>query len=132
MDARHILRPAARGALGEPVLVVDEDDLVRDALVEVIGSEGFKVEAAKSGRDALEKLRWGLRPSLILVDLRMNEMSGWDFRVEQKRDPDLAAIPVIAMSVGLWKKQDVYDFADCLPKPVNREDLRAKLRMFCG
>jgi CheY-like chemotaxis protein len=132
MDAPDSAQTAASGPLGEYVLVVDEDDNLRDALVAVIGSEGFNAEAAKSGRDALEKLRWGLRPSLILVDLRMNEMSGWDFRVEQKRDPVLAAIPVIAMSVGLWKKQDVYDFADCLPKPVSREDLRAKLRMFCG
>jgi CheY-like chemotaxis protein len=114
------------------ILVVDDDDDFRRSLVEIIRKESFKVESAKSALEALDMLRWGLRPSLILLDLQMDGMTGWDFRNEQKRDPLLASIPVVAMSGGYWKEQDLRDFAACLPKPVDFEDLQRKLKLFCG
>jgi CheY-like chemotaxis protein len=124
--------PVPHQAAVKRVLVVEDDDDLRDSLVELVAGEGFQVESAKSGLEALDKLRWGLRPSLILLDLRMDVMTGWEFRNEQKRDPELAGIPVIAMTGGAWKMQDMDEFAACLFKPVSPEVLQRKLRLFCA
>ena len=113
------------------VLIVDDDQEFRDALVEIIRSEGFKVETAKTGLEAVDKLRWGLRPCVILLDLQMGVMTGWDFRTEQKRDPTLAKIPVIAMTAGYWKDRDVGDYAARIAKPVDVKDLQTKLDQLC-
>ena len=69
-----------------------------------------------NGLQALEQLRWGIKPCLILLDLRMTVMTGWEFRAQQKQDPALAAIPVIAMTTGRWKPEDLEDFAERLEK----------------
>jgi CheY-like chemotaxis protein len=116
----------------KPILIVDDDSDLRDSLVELIRDEGFAVEAATSGLEALDRLRWGLRPCVILLDLQMGVMTGWEFRKEQKKDPELADIPVIAMTGGYWKKRDMDEFAACLVKPVSREALQPKLKQFCG
>ncbi len=64
---------------------------------------------------------------MILLDMRMGKMSGWDFRAEQKRDRTLAAIPVIAMTAGPWKEGDLADYAARISKPIDLADLRARL-----
>lgn len=60
--------------------------------------EGFAVELASDGAEALALLRRGSPPILILLDLQMPGMSGWEFRREQLSEPDLARIPVILMT----------------------------------
>ena len=109
------------------ILIVDDDHEFREALAESVRRDGFEVETAKTGLDALERLRWGLRPSVILLDMQMGKMTGWDFRAEQMRDRALAAIPVIAMTAGAWKQRDLGDYAARIAKPVDLADLRAKL-----
>ena len=113
------------------VLIVDDDQEFRDALVEIVRSEGFTVETAKTGVEAVDKLRWGLRPCVILLDMQMRGMTGWDFRSEQKRDPALAAIPVIAMTAGYWKDRDLSDYAARIAKPVDVKELQTKLDQLC-
>ena len=80
------------------VLVVDDDYDIRDTLKELLELEGLRVASAANGREALHKLRNGVRPNVILLDLMMPEMSGWEFRGEQLRDPALADIPVVILS----------------------------------
>ncbi|WP_373047086.1 response regulator [Vulgatibacter sp.] len=80
------------------VLVVDDDFDIRDTLRELLEIEGFRVAIAANGREAIEQLRNGVSPRLILLDLMMPEMSGWEFRSEQLRDPALAEIPVVILS----------------------------------
>jgi len=113
------------------VLVVDDDQEFREALVEIIRHEGFEVETATSGLQALDKLRWGLRPCAVLLDMQMAVMTGWDFRAEQGRDPTLAAIPVIAMTAGYWKNRDLGDYDARLSKPVDVQELRTALSKYC-
>ncbi len=114
------------------VLVIEDDDMVREALADVITDEGYKVATARNGREALDKLRWGLNPALILLDMQMPLMTGWDFRAEQKLDPALEHIPVVAMTAGRrWKDED----SDCearLAKPISRDTLLEILRRYCG
>lgn len=114
----------------QAVLIVDDDPEFRDALVAIVSDEGFHVETATSGMQALDKLRWGLRPCAVLLDMQMRVMTGWDFRVEQTRDPTLAAIPVIAMTAGYWKHRDLRDYDARLSKPVDVQELRAALSKY--
>lgn len=113
------------------ILIVDDDPEFRDALSEILRSEGFQVETANSGMQALDKLRWGLRPCAIMLDLQMAVMTGWAFRTEQERDPDLAAIPVIAMTAGYWKQRDLSDYAARITKPIDVQELQATLAQYC-
>jgi CheY-like chemotaxis protein len=123
--------PGARG-LPSTVMIIEDDDQVREALADVVSQEGYKVATAQDGREALDKLRWGLRPAVILLDMQMPLMTGWDFRAEQRRDPELEQIPVVAITGGLrWKDEDA-DIAARLTKPIQVETLRAILRRYCA
>ncbi len=80
-----------------PVLVVDDDAAIRECVAEVLSLEGFRVVEARDGREGLELLE-AQRPSVVVLDLMMPVMSGWDFRREQRRRPTVADIPVIVVS----------------------------------
>jgi CheY-like chemotaxis protein len=120
-----------KGASSKTVLIVDDDREFREALVDIVRSEGFEVETATSGMDALDKLRWGLHPCVVLLDMQMTVMTGWDFRAEQSRDPTLAAIPVVAMTAGYWKDRDLDDYAARIGKPIQVQELKATLAKYC-
>ena len=81
-----------------PILVVDDDTNTREGLALFLESRGYTVVVAVDGADALEQLRAGLRPSLILLDLMMPEKNGFQFRVEQVMDPELSKIPICVFS----------------------------------
>jgi CheY-like chemotaxis protein len=81
------------------VLVVDDDPSIREVLVELLTLAGYLALEARSGRTALDLLRARSRqPAVILLDLLMPDMDGWQFRAEQLADPFLSAIPLIAMT----------------------------------
>jgi DNA-binding response OmpR family regulator len=88
-----------RGYRGYRILVIDDEDTIRDALVEIFGAHGYAAVGATDGRDGLRKLRAADGAfDLILLDLTMPLLDGRGFREEQRRDPALAAIPVIVLS----------------------------------
>jgi PAS domain S-box-containing protein len=94
-------RPSARGQpRNNLVLVVDDDREVRDAHVEMLRSRGFRVAVAHDGAEALAYLRSSELPGLILLDLVMPNMNGWQFLAEKRGDPALEPIPVIVTSGG--------------------------------
>src|ERR1700722_14097901 len=74
------------------ILLVEDDHSIREAVQGVLEDAGYQVLEAKNGRDALERLRSGGVPDLIVLDLRMPVMDGWEFRALQKNDPNLAPI----------------------------------------
>jgi CheY-like chemotaxis protein len=80
------------------ILVVEDDELLRFSLTQWLELEGHRVIEARDGREALRKLSHGLRPDLIMLDLIMPEMSGWEFRRAQLAEPMLADIPVLLTS----------------------------------
>jgi two-component system response regulator MprA len=80
------------------ILVVDDEAFIRMYLEEVLADEGHEVHSARDGAEALTLLQEGARPDLILLDLMMPRMSGWEFRNAQSTDPALAAIPVVLLS----------------------------------
>jgi CheY-like chemotaxis protein len=81
------------------VVVIDDDDDWRDLVVEFLSEHGFDASGFSSGIEALAALRGGGgTPAVILLDLEMPGMSGWEFRREQLGDPRLARIPVVIAS----------------------------------
>jgi len=82
-----------------PVLVVDDNDEVRDGLKALLESAGFCVVVVRGGREALQAIRSGdVVPCLVVLDLMMPLFDGWDVLAELNGDTDLAAIPVIVLS----------------------------------
>jgi CheY-like chemotaxis protein len=82
------------------VLLVEDDADIREALTDVLRMERWNVEPAPNGRVALDRLRAGPPPDLMLLDLMMPVMDGFEFRVQQLQDPEIADIPVIVFSGG--------------------------------
>ena len=113
------------------VLVVDDEDTIRDTLVEILAANGYVAVGATDGEDALRKLRApGEHWSLILLDLTMPVMDGATFRDEQRRDPALASIPVVVISAyrDVASKAADLQVAAFLSKPLNVPALLALLR----
>lgn len=115
-----------------PVLVVDDTQDVRDGLTTLLRAEGYTVETAENGRDALAALYTGLRPCAIVLDLMMPVMGGEEFRQEQLNHPHFAHIPVIVFSGGADPHVAVHMQADAyLEKPVDMQRLMEVIRRFC-
>ena len=111
------------------VLVVDDDAAVREGLVAFLEDEGYGALGVENGRRALEALETMEAPRLILLDLMMPVMDGWQFLAERSRRSN--ATPVVLLS-GLAFINDAPGVADFLCKPVNFEKLRDCLERFCG
>jgi len=86
------------GVEQDTILVVDDDPSVGDALKRFLEREGYSTVCANDGREALEILQQGTLPSVLLVDLVMPMMSGWELIERLKRDHSLSRIPVVVIS----------------------------------
>ena len=80
------------------VLVVEDDSAIREALRDALTQEGFVVELARDGREALTKLGAAPLPRVVLLDLMMPQVDGWAVLEARARAPALAALPVIVVS----------------------------------
>jgi CheY-like chemotaxis protein len=80
------------------ILLVEDEASIREVMEEVLRAEGYGVVCADNGADALETLRGGLRPCIIILDLMMPVMDGWQFRAAQMRDAELLKIPTVVYS----------------------------------
>jgi len=122
IDAESTSPPDARDALPTTaVLVIDDDRAVLDGLSELLEDEGYNLVTVQDGRTALDRLRSGLRPCAILLDLMMPGMDGWDFRHEQLSDSDLKDIPVVVITAAGFSKSSVrtqFGDVEFVPKPL--------------
>jgi CheY-like chemotaxis protein len=115
------------------VLIVEDNEVTRDVMALILESDGFEVSTAANGRSALERLRGGERPCVILLDLMMPVMDGWQFREEQRRDRALADIPVVVCTAaGEGTPKAALGAAELLNKPVEANDLLAAVRRHCA
>lgn len=107
--------------MSKAILIVEDDHDIREVISEFLSDSGFEVKSAENGLRALELLRAGYRPGLILLDLMMPVMDGFSFREEQIRDPEIARIPVVVMSAdgNISQKQSRIGAADFLKKPLD-------------
>ena len=80
------------------VLIVEDDPDSREMFLELLRGAGYSVIAARNGKDAMTFLSANAPPDVVLLDMFMPEMDGWQFRRAQETDPRLASIPVIVVS----------------------------------
>jgi CheY-like chemotaxis protein len=113
------------------ILVVDDDQDIRDSLREVLEDEGYEVACVANGREALDYLKAAsTKPCVILLDLMMPVMDGWQFRREQKQDPDIAEIPLVVIT-ATGKRQVLIDAADLVMKPLDLNRLFETIERYC-
>src|SRR6185369_1607906 len=115
------------------VLVIEDHEDVREGIRIALGMEGYTVEVAANGREALQKLYAGVRPCLIIMDLMMPLMNGFEFRQAQLAAADFKNIPLIAYSGVTDPRETAQQLqADAyLHKPTDVEQLAALARQFC-
>jgi signal transduction histidine kinase len=110
------------------VLVIEDDSAIRTAVCELLEEEGFEVSTSEQGQAALQALRDGRPlPDLIILDLMMPVMDGWDFRVKQRTDPMLADIPVVAISADCSPKARAIHADAYLSKPFSADELLLRI-----
>lgn len=119
--------------LSRTILVVEDDAAIRDALTQILEDEGYRVDGAANGREALAYLQSQPAPCLILLDLMMPVMNGWQFRSEQRADPALAAIPVVVLSAdgGVQQKAEAIDAIGYFKKPLALAPLLDLIEQLC-
>ena len=109
-----------------PILLIEDDPVLRDAVQQFLEANGYTVVGASNGQEALRRLRDGLRPALILLDLRMPVMDGATFRMEQIRDAALRSLPVVVLSAdGAARGNALFDGLPQYRKPLDGEELLA-------
>ena len=117
------------------VLLVEDDHDTRETFSLLARTLGLDTIAVENGRVALDRLRDGLRPCVIVLDIMMPEMDGFTFRREQMADPALADLHVVVMSGGGWaaeadaRKLGITRF---LRKPVEPSELIRLFTTECG
>ncbi len=115
------------------ILIIEDDIDIREALTEILVDEGYEVRSAAHGMEGLQALRSGFVPRLILLDLMMPVMNGWQFNAEQKKDPELSAIPVVVISAdgNLQEKIRDMDAVGYLKKPIQLVNLLDLAERYC-
>ncbi len=125
-------RPGAAQSGGPTILVVDDDQTVREVMARYLTREGFSVVTASGGHEGLRLAR-ELHPAAITLDVMMPDLDGWTVLAAIKGDPELADIPVILMTI-VDEKNRGYSLGatDYMVKPVDRARLSGVLRNICG
>ena len=107
------------------ILVVEDDDDIRDTLRELLAAEGYEVDGAKDGEEAFRQLEGGQHATLILLDMMMPGMDGEAFLTTLRRRPELAGVRVVVISGNAKARDRAQELsADaCLVKPFELDDL---------
>lgn len=111
------------------VLIVDDDDDLRETLAETLAAEGYSSVPASNGSEALRILTDGIGPCVLLLDLMMPVMNGWELLDIIKKMPALASIPVVAITAG---RQSAPLADRTLHKPLETDELLAVLSSVCS
>ncbi|MGZ3438442.1 MAG: response regulator [Polyangia bacterium] len=119
---------------GGGVLVVEDDEDIRADLTAILRVKGFAVDEAANGTEALARLHDGARPCVIVLDLMMPGMNGWELRQVMLQDARLAAIPVIVVS-GKGRiahdEEQALSPAAVLVKPFELTELLSLVARYC-
>ena len=128
MDRYDIRVPKRAGA----ILVVDDDASVRDAMAEMLSTLGYATDTAENGREALARIE-RRRPTVILLDLKMPVMDGWQLLRELRAERATARIPVLILSAfGFEWEAELIAAQGYLHKPTDFETIRDTIRVYAG
>ncbi|MEP7125852.1 MAG: response regulator [Byssovorax sp.] len=113
------------------ILLAEDDDDLREAMLETLQDAGYGVATVANGSDALDWLQDAEHlPSLILLDLMMPVMDGWQFRALQRVDPKVSKVPVVVLSA--MGAHPAIDAVEYLTKPANIAQILEVVARFCG
>jgi DNA-binding response OmpR family regulator len=114
------------------ILIVEDDAEIREDLAFLLRHQGFEVSTAANGLDALEQVRTE-KPCVILLDLMMPVMDGWQFRTKQLAEPSIATVPVIVISGVADRRHHPAELnaEAMLAKPIQMERLLAAVKRVC-
>ncbi len=113
------------------ILIIDDDDDLRDALGELLAGKGYHVKTAANGREALSLLADDPNPCVVLLDLVMPVMDGWQFLSTVQSDPALAQLPVVIVSAHAGTHAPAGS-RSILRKPFQLEELYQVVEHHCG
>jgi CheY-like chemotaxis protein len=117
------------------VLVVDDDDVIRQLITVNLELEGFEVATAVDGQDCLDKVK-DVNPAVITLDIMMPRLDGWEAASRLRADPDTADIKVVLLSARAQEadlqRGDRIGVDAYLTKPFDPDDLIATVRRLAG
>ena len=111
------------------VLIVDDEQDVREALADVLNAAGYPSKEAEDGLQALEMIQAGFRPCVVLLDLMMPTMSGREFMAHIAGDAD--PIPIVVITAASQPEREVDQASDLIRKPFYIEKLLTVVRRYC-
>jgi CheY-like chemotaxis protein len=116
------------------ILIIEDDKDIRNSISEILAEEGFEPACAANGQEALDKLKQGLRPHLILLDLMMPVKDGFQFTEDVSKDQRFRDIPVVIMSAdgNVSVKQARTGAKAYLKKPVDIDVLLQTVKSLSG
>jgi CheY-like chemotaxis protein len=116
------------------LLVVEDNDVAREGLATVLRREGYEVLLAANGREAIERLREGPRPDLILLDMLMPVLDGWHFLGSLRQAGPQPPIPVIVTTGTILTREWAQDNGcqGFVRKPIDTQELFDEIRRCLG
>jgi CheY-like chemotaxis protein len=120
---------------GTELLVVDDDDELRGLLAQSLQARGYSVATAANGREALGRLQTAALPDIVLLDLNMPTMNGWQFCAAKNADEALKALPVIVLSAAASKDPEspyYLEVDEVIAKPIEIQELLSAIERLVG
>ena len=114
------------------VLIVEDDQDTREMLTSFLQLEGYLTETATNGREALDRLAGGITANVIVLDLMMPVMDGWQFRRRQIEDAQLSKIPTIVVSAAGRDRMAQISADAYLAKPIDMDELLSRVSQLCA
>jgi CheY-like chemotaxis protein len=122
-------REAAKRCL---VAIIEDDSEFRNMLRELLEEEQYRVVAVSNGAEALESLRGDTIPDVILLDVSMPVMDGFDFLRYRNEDPQLAAVPVVLVTNAKPHERPTIGVNDVVRKPIDIDEILFAIKRYCA
>ncbi|MCM2323081.1 MAG: response regulator [Oligoflexia bacterium] len=113
------------------VLIVEDDLDIRETFRQLLELEGYCVLTASNGKEGLEVLQGPQRPSMVLLDLMMPVMNGWEFLEAQRALPEYSKIPVVVVTAAGKDKEKTVGAAGFIKKPIELDVLLSVVKRYC-
>lgn len=114
------------------VAIIEDDTEFRDMLRELLEEEKYRVVAVSNGAEALETLRGETLPNVILLDVSMPVMDGFDFLRFRNDDPQLAAVPVVLVTNAKPHERPTIGVNDVVRKPIDIDEILFAIKRYCA
>src|ERR1700752_581498 len=113
------------------IAIIEDDTEFRDMLRELLEEEQYRVVALSNGAEALEALRGDTLPNVILLDVSMPVMDGFDFLRFRNDDPRLAAVPVVLVTNAKPHERPTIGVNDVVRKPIDIDEILFAIKRYC-